>query len=94
MNKRSPSLVSHLLPPSAGALCAVSACQVQVPVEFLEQTVVLEALVSPVPHNERDCIAARAAGSGGGSTSTHGSTRAGVGGEFAHRLDSLFALSR
>lgn len=62
--------------------------------EFLGRKVVLEALVSPAAGGQREgssAFTAAAAGGGGGGGSGR---RRGVGGEFANRLDNLFALSR
>lgn len=68
------------------------------PVDFLGQAVVLDALVSPasrsqgeddtVPFSRKPALSSGNGGQGGGGR------RRGAGGDFATRLDGLFALSR
>ncbi|CAM9426867.1 unnamed protein product [Pylaiella littoralis] len=90
---------------ATGELVYALDVEVQVPVEFLGQNVALDALVSPARGGQGqggDASAAAAtspsaaAGKGGdgGGGGGGGGRRRGVGGDFANRLDSLFALSR
>ena len=67
--------------------------------EFLGQAVALEALVSPTSVGQTEDVnaatlaSANSADRAGANLST-GGRRGGAGGDFATRLDSLFALSR
>ncbi|CAM9220960.1 unnamed protein product [Ascophyllum nodosum] len=82
-----------------GELAYALDVEVQVPVEFLGQAVALEALVSPTSVGQTEDVnaatlaSANSADRAGANLST-GGRRGGAGGDFATRLDSLFALSR
>lgn len=73
--------------------------QVQVPVEFIGQVVVLEAFVSPTSVGQTQGVDTGVtpgvnSANHAGATQGVGSRRGGAGGDFASRLDGLFALSR